>query len=206
MPHVPEIFQGPKITAGLLALLAHATRQGRHVEGQTDSIGALCDWFDQWRQDSPHGPWWPQWITHQQLRTRRPTQAGPGKPSWCYGAAGIARAHQLAAIATNDRIRQELAETALAACLTEPQLDRLTDTGICHGYTGLYHTAFRAAADTANPAIARRLPDLAARLADTAPDHDDGFLTGRSGLGLALETVRTGQAPHTRWDTCLLIT
>lgn len=195
--------------AGLLALLAHATRQDCHVEGQTDAIGAMCAWFDRCRQDSDHGSWWPQWITRQQLRTGRPAQDGPGKPSWCYGAAGIARAHQLAAIATNDRVRQASAEATLAACLTAARLDRLTDTGICHGYAGLYQTAFRAAADSGNPAspaIVQRLPAVAARLADTAPEHGDGFLTGCSGLGLALETVRTGAAPHTRWDTCLLIT
>lgn len=190
--------------AGLLALLAHATRQGRHVEGQTDAIGQLCDWFDQWRQDSSEGPWWPQWITPEQLRTGRPTQDGPGKPSWCYGAAGIARAQQLAAIATGDRIRQVAAEEALAACLTRPQVDRITDSGICHGYAGLYQTAFRAVTDSPNCAIAQRLPALAAVLTNDVPDHD-GFLTGRSGLALTLQTVRSGKPPRTRWDACLLI-
>ncbi len=193
--------------AGLLALLAHATRHGHRVDGQTDAIGRLCAWFDQWRQDSPHGPWWPQWVTRDQLRTGRPTQDGPGRPSWCYGAAGIARAQQLAAIATNDRARQTAAEETLAACLTNPQIDRITNTGICHGLAGLYQTAFRAATDTTNPAIAQRLPTLAALLANDAHDHDgdDGFLTGRTGLALTRETVRTGEPPHTRWDACLLI-
>src|SRR6266508_6578114 len=193
--------------AGLLALLAHAIRQGRQVDGQTEAIGRLCAWFDQWRQESPHGPWWPQWITRDQLRTGRPTHDGPDRPSWCYGAAGIARAQQLAAIAINDRARQAAAEETLAACLTGPQMDRITDMGICHGLAGLYQTAFRAAADAENPSIARRLPRLAERLSASAHDHDrDGFLTGRPGIALALETIRTGEPPHTRWDVCLLIT
>lgn len=192
--------------AGMLALLAHATRHGCQVDGHTDAIRRLCAWFDQWRQDSPHGPWWPQWITRDQLRTGRPTQDGPGRPSWCYGAAGIARALQLAGIATDDRARQVTAEEALAACLTSPQVERLTETGICHGLAGLYQTAFRAAADAANPSITRRLPHLAERLTTSTHDHDRaGFLTGHSGVALALETIRTGQPPHGRWDTCLLI-
>ncbi len=192
--------------AGLLALLAHATRHGHQVNGQTDAIGRLCAWFDQWRQDSPHGPWWPQWITRDQLRTGRPTQDGPGRASWCYGAAGIARAQQLAAIATHNHARQTAAEHALAACLTGPQLDRLTDIGICHGLAGLYQTAYRAAADAARPAIAQRLPDLAALLYGREHrDDDNGFLTGHTGVALTRETIRTGQPPHTRWDTCLLI-
>ncbi len=192
--------------AGLLALLAHATRHGHQVSGQADAIGRLCAWFDQWRQDSPHGPWWPQWITRDQLRTGRPTQDGPGRASWCYGAAGIARAQQLAAVATHDHARQTAAEYALAACLSGPQLDRLTDIGICHGLAGLYQTAYRAAADAANPAIAQRLPDLAALLYGREHrDDDNGFLTGHTGVALTRETIRTGQPPHTRWDTCLLI-
>ena len=141
-----------------------------------------------------------------QLRTGRPIQDGSGRASWCYGAAGVARAQQLAAIASRDDARQTAAEYALAACLSRPQLDRLTDIGICHGLAGLYQTAYRAAADTASPAIAQRLPDLAALLYGREHrDDDNGFLTGHTGVALTRETIRTGQPPHTRWDTCLLI-
>lgn len=191
--------------AGLLALLAHASRHGHHVDGQTAAVGWLCAWFDQWRQDSAYGCWWPQWITRDQLRTGFPAHEGPGRPSWCYGAAGIARALQLAAIATGDRTRKTAAELALAACLTGPQLDRLTDVGICHGLAGLYQTAYRAAAAASNPAIAQRLPALAALLTSKELGDDDGFLTGNTGVALATETIRTGQPPRSRWDACLLI-
>lgn len=190
--------------AGLLALLANATRKSHQVDGQTDAIRRLCTWFDLWRQDSHHGPWWPQWLTREQLRTGRPTQDGPGRPSWCYGAIGIARAQQLAAIAINDPARQRAAEEALAACLTYPQIDRISESGICHGLAGLYQTAFRAAADSDTPLVARRLPALADRLADHSR-NEDGFLTGGTGIALTRETIRTGRPPHTRWDTCLLI-
>ena len=190
--------------AGLLALLALATRHGRRVEGQAEAIGRLCAWIDRWRQPSPHGPWWPQWITRNELRTGRPAQDCPARPSWCYGAAGIARAQHLAALATHDRVRREAAEQALAACLSSPQLDRLTDAGLCHGLAGLYQTAFRAAAEAEDPLIAQQLPALAERLASHA-HGDGGFLTGHTGVALVLETVRTGDPPRTRWDACLLI-
>jgi len=191
--------------AGLLAFLAHAARHGHRVEGQTEAIGWLCAWFDQWRQNSAFGAWWPQWITREQFRTRRPAHDGPGRPSWCYGAAGIARAQQLAAIATGDRSRKSAAELTLAACLTGPQRDRLTDTGICHGLAGLYQTAYRAAADTHNPVIAEQLPALAALITNAEPGDDKGFLTGSTGVALTTQTIRTGQPSHSRWDACLLI-
>jgi lantibiotic biosynthesis protein len=190
--------------AGLLALLAHAARQGHHVPGQLEAIGRLCGWFDQWRQESPYGPWWPQWITRDQLRTGHLMHDCPPRPSWCYGTPGIARALQLAAIATRDHTRKTAAEHALAECLTSPQRDRVTDPGICHGLAGLYQTAHRAAADTTTPVIARQLPSLADRITHTDHGDGDGFLTGTTGVLLAKETIHADRT-CTRWDTCLLI-
>ncbi|WP_018788560.1 lanthionine synthetase C family protein [Micromonospora sp. CNB394] len=192
--------------AGLLALLALALRDGRQVDGQTEAIERLCACFDRWQQDSAHGPWWPQWLTRDDLRTGRPVQESPGRPSWCYGPPGIARALQLAAIATNQPARQAAAEAALAASLTRTQLDRLTEPGICHGFAGLHATAYRAARDASTTDIAAQLPALAERLRRVpSPDHA-GFLKGRSGCSLASETACTNIPPRTRWDACLLIT
>jgi hypothetical protein len=190
--------------AGILAVLAHTTHHDIHADGQADAIARLCTWFDRWRQDSPSGTWWPQWLTRDQLRTGDPGH-GPPRPSWCYGAAGIARAQQLAAIATGDHTRQHAAEEAIAACLTDHQIHRLDDPGICHGLAGLYQTAFRAATEAVTPSIGQRLPALAARLSATTPTGSSGFLTGSTGIALVAQTARTGQPPSTRWDTCLLI-
>lgn len=63
--------------AGLLALLALATTRGCVVDGQHEAIAALTGWFDRWRQDSADGPWWPQWITREELRTGHPNHPGP---------------------------------------------------------------------------------------------------------------------------------
>ena len=197
--------------AGLLALLALATAHGCVVDGQHEAITVLTGWFDRWRQDCADGPWWPQWITRDELRTGHPTQPGPGRPSWCYGTVGIARAQQLAAISTNDPQRRQAAEDALTACLTDKQLDRITEPGLCHGIAGVYQTAYRAAHDARNPAIGRRLPELAARLAQHAGSlgdqgYEGGLLTGGAGVALALETTRHTAPPRSGWDACLLIT
>jgi lantibiotic biosynthesis protein len=194
--------------AGLLALLALATRRGCMVDGQDEAIAYLGAWFDRWQQDSADGPWWPQWLTREELRTGRPVQDGPGRPSWCYGAVGIARAQQLAAIATDDPTRCKAAEETLVACLTDQQLQRITEAGLCHGMAGVYQSAYRAARDAQTPAIGRRLSVLATALArhTAAADDETGLLTGGVGVGLALETTRHTAPPRSGWDACLLIT
>lgn len=189
--------------AGPLALLALAACRGCVVDGQREAIERLADWFDRWRQSSPEGPWWPQWVALDELRTGRPVQPGPGRPSWCYGAAGIARACQLAAIATGDSARRSTAEEAMAACLTAGQLHRISEPGLCHGLAGIYQTAYRASQDALTPEIAARLPLVAAALADhvaACPENGTGLLTGEAGVRLAMETALSG------WDACLLIT
>ncbi|MEV7970544.1 lanthionine synthetase C family protein, partial [Sphaerisporangium sp. NPDC088356] len=69
---------------GPLALLAQALRRGITADGHLDAISTICAWLDGWRQEAESGPWWPQWITRDELRTGRPDQQGPLRPSWCY--------------------------------------------------------------------------------------------------------------------------
>jgi hypothetical protein len=103
-----------------------------------------------------------------------------------------------------------MAEHALAACLSDPaQLHRLTDAGLCHGWAGLYQTAWRAARDARNPTIAPQLPGLAhllARKAEAAENQGPGLLDGAAGVALALHTASCAAAPLSGWDACLLIT
>ncbi|WP_055483754.1 lanthionine synthetase C family protein [Sphaerimonospora mesophila] len=209
--------------AGLLALLALAASRGCLIDAQHEAIEDLCAWFDRWQQDSSVGPWWPQWVTCEELRTGRLACTSPGWPSWCYGAVGIARALQLAGIATGDPRRRMAAEDAMAACLTDQQLDRITEAGLCHGMAGVYQTAYRAAQDAHNPAIGQRLLAVAEALtrhaaaqhrktgqhSKTAQDRragQSGLLTGDAGVALALETMRQSKPPRSGWDACLLIT
>nr|WP_233599736.1 lanthionine synthetase C family protein [Micromonospora sp. M71_S20] len=196
--------------AGILALLALAMRHGHGVDHHAEAIDQLTRWFDRWRQhDADGSTWWPQWLTLDDLRTGRLSQPAPGRPSWCYGTPGIARALQLAAIATDDPARRADAEHALAACLTDRHLNRLTDLGLCHGLAGLYATAHQAAADAQSPALKQQLPALATAIQKAAQTNDQhgnaGLLTGHAGIHLAAETARHG-ITRTGWDTCLLIT
>jgi lantibiotic biosynthesis protein len=192
--------------AGILALMSLCARHEVTVDGQHDAIRSLARWYASRRRESPHGPWWPQWLTLADLRDGTPGQPGGWRPSWCYGAAGIGRALQLAAIAAGDSAAQAAAEQAIAACLEPAQLARLTEPGLCHGLAGLYMTALRAAHDARSPDIAARLPEAAVLLAGKAGAAEgSGLLTGAAGVGLALESARNG-TPRSGWDACLLIT
>ncbi|WP_052707296.1 lanthionine synthetase C family protein [Streptomyces rubellomurinus] len=191
--------------SGPLALLALATRHGVTVLGQPVAIRRILTWLDAWRQDGPTGAWWPEAVTRQEEAARRTRQRGPLRPSWCYGTPGLARAQQLAALALADTARQQLAETAVLGCLTDPaQLGRLPDDGgLCHGTAGLYQTVWRIAQDSTNAAFAQHLAALAALLPE--PDEDlAGLLDGTTGTALARSTASTGTA-LSGWDSCLLL-
>lgn len=196
--------------SGVLAFLGTALRRGITIDGHHEAIARICAHLDAWRHDDHSGAWWPEWLTHDELRTGRSQQPGPLRPSWCYGTPGIARAQQIVAIATGDTARQRRAEHALVACLSDPaQLARITDTSLCHGWAGLYQTAWRAAQDALTPAISHQLPHLAASLICHADidhhDKDTGFLTGTAGLALAVHTATHHTPPISGWDACLLI-
>lgn len=194
---------------GPLALLGTAMRRGVVVDGHAEAIKEIGRCLDSWRQDGDSGLWWPQWMTREELCAGRVRQPGPLRPSWCYGVPGIARAQQIAAIATGDIDRQRTAEAALAACLAEPaQIARVTDAGLCHGWSGLYQTAFRAAEDALTPEIGSHLPRLANLLIRHAVSVDNdnlGFLDGAAGLGLVLHSIAVTAPPTSGWDSCLLI-
>lgn len=195
--------------AGPLALLSFALRRGIVVDGHTDAITRICTWLDTWRQDHPAGPWWPRTITPDEVHPQRTRQPGPLQPSWCYGTPGLARAQQLAGLATGDTERQRTAEAALLGCLSDPaQLARITDGSLCHGTAGLLHTAWRMAADAATPNIAAHLPQLSARLLTQLRSSPQGveLLEGSTGAALALHTAATDTAPLSHWDACLLLT
>ncbi|ALG15440.1 hypothetical protein AOZ06_40715 [Kibdelosporangium phytohabitans] len=193
---------------GPLALLALALRRGVVVDGHRQAIGRICAWLDAWQHDHPSGPWWPRTITLDEARAGHCNQIGPLQPSWCYGTPGIARAQQLAAIATGDTARQCTTETALLGCLTDPgQLARIIDPSLCHGAAGLLQTAWGATGDATTSELSACLPHLAGLLVEqlqTAP-RSVGLLEGSTGVALALHTAATGTAPRSGWDACLLL-
>ncbi|MGH8902523.1 MAG: lanthionine synthetase C family protein [Egibacteraceae bacterium] len=194
--------------AGPLALLSLARRRGVVVDGDTDAITRICTWLDAWQQDHPYGPWWPRTITPDEVHAGRPAPRAPLQPSWCYGTPGLARAQQLAGLATGDTARQRTAEAAMLGCLNDPaQLARIIDSGLCHGMAGLFQAAWRMASDARTRDIAAELPRLSERLLTQlrpAPEAT-GFLEGQTGAALALHTAGTDTAPLAHWDACLLL-
>lgn len=79
-------------------------------------------------------------VDHARRASRTPPSAGRTiPPSWCYGTPGIARALQLAALATGNRTRRATAERALIGCLAdERQVRQIIDTSLCHGWPVSY--------------------------------------------------------------------
>jgi hypothetical protein len=191
---------------GPLALLALAARHQVTVPGQAEAIDRICAHLDAWRQPGPAGPWWPAWITAGELRDGAPCQPGPGRPSWCYGTPGIARALQLAALARCDKPRQAAAENALARCVTDPaQTALLSGPGLCHGRAGTVAATWHAARDAGTAELGAAASALAGILA--SPDSAGcpcGLIDGYAGAALTLHDLATG-APGT-WTRCLLLT
>lgn len=207
---------------GVLALLALAARKGTATDGQHRALRTILTWLDRWQEETGRGPTWPYWITRSELRTGRPAASKLRRPSWCYGTAGLARAQQLAALATGATERQITAEKALAAALTDPdQLGATTDNGLCHGLAGLTHLAVRTAADAHPSTVGRLRAAIPGLLAAICPVDDDleraatalvsgtgagpGLLDGAAGTALALLAADTAAPPRSAWDSCLLI-
>ncbi|MFJ2823501.1 lanthionine synthetase C family protein [Streptomyces toxytricini] len=205
-------------TPGPLALLALAWRQGARVPGQRAAITRLARWLLARRRTDGAGTWWPGQLS------LGPELPRPGRPSWCYGTPGIARALHLAGLALDVPEWREAGVEALRSALrraaaggAEPD-----EPGLCHGLAGLLQTTWRTSRDSGDAELAGHLPALAARLLDLADDtapfgfapapgerpseeHPGGFLTGAAGAALALHTFATGTEPATRWDRALLL-
>lgn len=194
--------------AAPLALLSLSLLRGVTVDKHTDAIDRICAFVDTWQQQHPSGPWWPGFLTREQFHYGPVQLDNHQRPSWCYGVPGLARAQQLAGLATNNTKRQNTAEAAMLGCLRDPdQLDRLAHRGLCHGTAGLLQTAWRMAADAHTPDIANELPKLVTRLlSPLRPTDDPELLDGDAGVALALHTAGTDAAPLTHWDSCLLLT
>jgi hypothetical protein len=194
--------------AGPLALLAATARRGVTVPGWQQAIQRICAWLARWQRGTPACPCWPEMISAAELRARRAPQPGPGRPSWCYGTPGIARALQSAALATGDAGLRQTAERALAACLADQaQLGQLTDASLCHGWAGLLHAARCAATDATDPArfdLARLDRELRRFLRVHGMPRQEGLLTGSTGIRLVTGPAGCRAPPASAWDQCLL--
>jgi hypothetical protein len=190
---------------GPLALLALAAARGITVPASGDAITRILRWLDQCQQSIGVTAWWPEFVTAADARFGSTHQDGPGRPSWCYGTPGIARAIQLAGRALNDSGRTRTAELALFGCVTDDrQLAALDNETLCHGWAGLVHTTRRVAADAGDPSMfpVQRLHHLQHQRPQ--PVTGDDLLLGRTGIDLA-HHANTCWPPASSWDTCLLL-
>lgn len=197
--------------AGPLAFMSITALRGITVPGQLSAIDMIQTWLDRWRVNDRRDAWWPGMISHTEWREGLVWQVGPQRPSWCYGTPGIARALQLAAMATRDQVSKEAAEAALAGCASdERQLSQVHDGSLCHGWAGLLQTLWRASRDEGPGGILRDLlTDIRRRLEHHLTlnryHETPGLLEGEAGICLALHTVEHDTAPVTNWDACLLV-
>lgn len=190
---------------GPLALLALALQRGIAVQECAEAMGRILDWLDAWQQSDAGQAWWPYWITDAQ-RSGAEKIVGPQRPSWCYGAAGVAHSQLLAARALGDSVRAERFKAVLSGVFTAaPASPVVNDASLCHGYAGLALLAHTTGAARADDLLA---PVLASGDAHTVATElistgGIGLLEGAAGTALALHTL-TGPAPESGWAGFLL--
>ncbi|GAA1457410.1 lanthionine synthetase C family protein [Nocardiopsis exhalans] len=192
-----------------LAVLSLAALRGLTVSGHTEAIERMCTVLDTYRHSARAGVWWPYYLTPQRWESGPTTAACGQRPTWCYGTPGLARAQQLAGLALNDQDRRVMAEQSMAHCLRDAaQLGTLTDLGLCHGWAGLLHCAWRINTDAPAAPLEADLDRIATTLLDRLQDEthlDPEFLDGRAGIALALHTYANGTAPGVPWDAHLAL-
>lgn len=190
---------------GPLALLALALQCGIAAQECAGAMGRILDWLDIWQQGDADQVWWPYWVTSAQYSgTER--VVGPQRPSWCYGAGGVAHAQLLAARALGDATRAERCRAVLSRVFTTAPLSPVVnDASLCHGYAGLALLAHTTGTGHAEDLLAPVVEGgdahpVATKLISTG---GIGLLEGAAGTALALHTL-TGRAPESRWAGFLL--
>ncbi|UUU22844.1 lanthionine synthetase C family protein [Streptomyces sp. DSM 40750] len=205
---------------GPLALLSVSWRAGFRVDRQDEAIERIMALLSRWRTTDDAGPRWPHLVTAAHIESGKPPERG--RDSWCYGAAGAARAVYLAGAALDRADWRADAHAALRGALTAANDELILDSALCHGWAGLLQIVLRMAHDSADPSYHAVADGLAVRvmggfdpeapfgfryrhaLAPRALDRP-GFLEGAAGIALALHTYATGNVPATSWDSALLV-
>ncbi|MFD5344125.1 lanthionine synthetase C family protein [Streptomyces anulatus] len=205
---------------GPLALLSVAWRAGFRVDRQDEAIERIMALLSRLRTADEAGPRWPHLMTLERMESGEPPERG--RDSWCYGAAGAARAVHLAGAALDRADWRAEAGAALRGTLTAASDDLIRDSALCHGWAGLLQIVLRTAHDGDDPGLHATADGLAARVLDgfdpeapfgyryshtlAARELDrPGFLEGAAGIALALHTYATGNVPTTSWDSALLL-
>lgn len=196
--------------AGPLAFLATAHAAGWSVRGQADAITNAATWLLTWRMADGT---WPPHITGTELDNHTPPQQPGRRDAWCYGTPGITRALHIAGQALGRPKWTVEADKALKDLADRTPREWDTDgPTLCHGHTGVIQATARISPPIANAAATAVIDAYDPTTAFSFQHHDSGrphnepgFLTGASGVALALADhadLPTSGNPM-RWD-CLL--
>jgi hypothetical protein len=202
---------------GPLALLALAWRAGVRVERHEEAVHHIVALLSRWGAHDAAGPLWPDWIVDARAYPERRV-----RDAWCYGAAGLARALFLAAVAFGNETWKAESHRALRAAISTAREPAIHDFALCHGWAGLLQIVQRMAADTNDAWYMDRADTLAGRIIDEFDDsvpfgyryfhpalslglNRPGFLEGAAGIALTLHAYATGEPPRTNWDAALLL-
>ncbi|HSS75407.1 MAG TPA: lanthionine synthetase C family protein [Thermoanaerobaculia bacterium] len=209
-------------TPGVIALLARILSAGV----ATERAGALLEEAVSWllTQKLPPGE-----VSVFPYCAGPDVRIRPARTAWCYGDPGIAMALLLAARAAGKPAwEREALDLARATAKRPPESCRVEDAGLCHGAAGLAHLLNRLYQATGDPellpaarawfgrALDFREPGrgVGGFLSFSPPDDDTtfdrlewnedaAFLTGSTGVALALLAATSGVEPA--WDRMLLI-
>lgn len=186
--------------AGPLAFLATAQQAGHTVPGQPAAIHTAAQWLLTWRTSDRT---WPPHISGDTLDNGRTTSARVSgrTTAWCYGTPGIAAALTSAGRALDLPAFTHTAVDAMNALAARPPQDWDTEgSALCHGSAGLLQSARRLPC----PTLAERAAHLT--LANTSASPPNGFLTGRTGIALALADLGgLLPQPADTWDCLILL-
>ncbi len=207
---------------GPLALLSLAWTAGVRVAGQAEAIECIADWLLEWREKDEWGNYWTPYVPLAYYADRDAGQTPrPARASWCYGAPGIARALEFAAIALGRAEWAEAGLEAFSSLLRRPVEDwGITDDALCHGWAGMLHLCSQFDLSHPGEEFGRAADDIAAGLVDRfdpaapfgyryyQPVADlyldlPGLMEGAAGIALALDAYARGT--RVSWDSALLL-
>ncbi|HEX7736019.1 MAG TPA: lanthionine synthetase C family protein, partial [Ktedonobacteraceae bacterium] len=225
--HHREVSPGGRFDCGLahgipgpLAALALTWQAGYRYPGLRESIAYLAHWVEARQINAPWGIDWPGYISVEQATSSDDWQRlSPSRPSWCYGAPGVACSLWLAGQALEDERFCLLAIEALEAALRRPVTQRFTPSvHLCHGVAGQLQICLRFAHRCESSLIREHILVLVERILDAFnPTYALGFrdmdtlppldlatwLTGAPGIAMVLLAASTSVVPS--WDRALAI-
>jgi lantibiotic modifying enzyme len=206
---------------GLLAALSLAWQTGYRVDGQWEAIKTLGQWVAEHHVYDKLGISWPAMIPLSLSDSPQKWKSlPPARTAWCYGTPGVTRALWLAGTVLSDDKLRSIATNGFNTIFEKSGDERnISSPTICHGLSGLLMICLRFAHETGDSTIHQQIPFLVNQILDCYNSDfpfgfrnemksgtyvdDPGFLTGASGVILALLAAATDTEP--KWDRFLMI-